>query len=131
MASSSPATSENLMPSEDFTYTLALDLPKLMALGPPARCISFLDIHWPRIMKMTMGSTQLTKKAMMGLACWRISPENWAPESSRRWVRSGSGIMPVLKMAVSSLLVKTIWFSVSCTSTRPRSLSSAIWRKVP
>ena len=35
LASSSPATSENLMPSEDFTYILALDLPKAMALGPP------------------------------------------------------------------------------------------------
>ena len=33
LASSSPATSENLMPSEDFTYTLALDLPKHHGVG--------------------------------------------------------------------------------------------------
>ena len=84
------------MPSEDLTYTLALDLPKLMALGPPARSISFLDIHWPSSTKMAMGSTQLSKKLRIGLACWMISPEYWAPESFRVWARSGSGIMPVL-----------------------------------
>ena len=40
LASSWPATSAKVLPVWASTYTLALDLPKLMALGPPI----FLDI---------------------------------------------------------------------------------------
>ena len=69
LASSSPATSENLMPSEDFTYTLALDLPNIMALGPPMFFIMRLDIYCPRATKMAMGSTQLSRKLRMGSVC--------------------------------------------------------------
>ena len=65
-------------------------------MGPPARSIIFRDMNCPMAMKKTMGSTQLSRKERMGLVCWMISPENVAPESASRWVRSGSGIMPVL-----------------------------------
>ena len=75
---------------------MALDLPKVRALGPPARSMSFLLISSPRPTKMTMGSTQLTRKVSIGFACSMICLENLAPESARRSVRSGSGIMPVL-----------------------------------
>ena len=84
------------MPWVDCTYTLALDLPKAMALGPPARSINFLDMYCPMAMNTAMGSTQLSRKLRMGLVCWMIWPENLAPDSSSRCVRSGSGIMPVL-----------------------------------
>ena len=84
------------MPSEDFTYILALDLPKAMALGPPRFFIIRRERYCPRAMKITMGSTQLKRKLTMGSACRMTSPENRAPESLSICFRSGSGIMPVV-----------------------------------
>ena len=97
-ASSTPSTSSNLMPSEDWTYTRALELPPLniMELGPPALSISFLDMNCPRAMNSTTGSTQVSRMFKSGEVSSTISPPNCAPESWSRFTRSGSFIRPVL-----------------------------------
>ena len=83
------------MPSEDLTYTLALDLPKAMALGPPMFFIMRRERYCPRATKITMGRIQVSRKLRMGSVCWMTCPENSAPESFSICFRSGSGIMPV------------------------------------
>ena len=46
-------------------------------------------MYCPMPMKMTIGSTQVSRKLSSGDICSMISPENCAPESASRWVRSG------------------------------------------
>ena len=59
------------MPSEDFTYTFALDLPapNIMEFGPPIFFIICLVSICPRPTKITMGNTQLSKKLRTGDIC--------------------------------------------------------------
>ena len=89
---------EKRMPSEDFTYTLALlfPIPKIMESGPLALFISFLDIYCPIPTKTRIGRTQEIRIESTGETCSTISPENFAPESYSLWVSSGSSIIPVL-----------------------------------
>ena len=94
LASSSPATSSNLMPSADLTYTLALDLPMLniMELPPPP---IFCDIDCPSATKMMMGSTQARMLTSVDV-CSISSPVVETPASSRRCTKPSSGTIAVL-----------------------------------
>ena len=96
-ASSSPATSENLIPSDDLIYTFALDfpMPKIMEF-PPFLPIIFLDIYCPSATNRKIGKIHVKSTLTSGDICCTISLENFAPESYSRCVLSGSSIKPVL-----------------------------------
>lgn len=102
------------MPSEDFTYTLALLFPMLniMEFGPPP---AFFVIRFamicPNPIKITKGSIQVSRKLKRGEACSTISLVKVAPELYKRSVSVGSSILPVLYTVLSSLSVKTILLS--------------------
>ena len=70
--------------------------PNIMEFRPPILSVIRFIIYWPRAMMRTTGSTQLSKMLIMGEVCSMISLVNFAPESYRRCVRSGSFIRPVL-----------------------------------
>ena len=92
LASSSPATSLNLMPVSEATYILALLLPKDMAFAPtpPIFLISARETSWPTTAKITMGSTHVMRKLMMGDISFALTSPNLQPESFRRFTSSGS-----------------------------------------
>ena len=96
LASSCPATSAKVLPVWASTYTLALDLPKLMALGPPIRFIIKRMSSWPSSTMNSTGSTTLNKRFMMGEVLvgitppYSTSPPSGFLASSSRSTRSGS-----------------------------------------
>ena len=118
LASSSPATSSNLMPLVDFTYTLALLLPMpniMLPAPPPAFSTSFLLKYWPRPIISTSGSAQDSRNDKIGDICSTIWLSNFAPLAYRRAVSSGSSIRPVL-YSLPSPSANTIWLSSIITS---------------
>ena len=97
LASSSPATSENVLPVWLATYILAPDLPmpNIMELPP---IFLFID-RISRIMgssKSRVGNTQVSRKFIKKLFSCGTAAAYFTPLSSRRWRRSGSGKAPVV-----------------------------------
>jgi len=92
LASSSPATSLNLMPVSEATYILALLLPKDMALGPtpPIFFIRKREASCPTSTIMPRGTIQLMRKERMGFICRSRTWPNSHPASYSRSTRFGS-----------------------------------------
>ena len=94
-ASSWPATSAKVFPVWDSIYTLALALPKLMALPAPMPPMSFLDNNCPNSTKNSTGSTQENSRVIKGDAWVGMDWAKTTPLSVSRSVRSSSGHSPV------------------------------------
>ncbi len=91
LASSSPATSANLIPVVDSTYTLALLFPNCMeGIPPPIFFISLDEIHCPSTIKMTIGTTQLSRKLRIGDICSCTTLPKVQPDANSLSTRSGS-----------------------------------------